>query len=263
MKKIIICADDYAQNESISYAILDLIKANRLSAVSCMTSSDQWHTHGKKLLDVANNIDVGLHFDITHFNPIKLFSFPQLLLASCLNTIDLDIIEQHLNAQLDAFEMVMGRAPDYIDGHQHVHIFPNVRLRILNSLKQRYGNNLPYLRQVNPNIIRNATPIKAIVLRLLALRFKSLAIKKGFKLSKNFFGIYSLKPVQYPLLFKQWLSQAADSSLIMCHPGYASSDLSDPIRNIRLSEFTYLASEQFAKDLQQNNIQISRWNKAH
>lgn len=259
MKNIIICADDYAQNEPISRAILDLVAAGRLSAVSCMTASNHWYTHGKALQALANGIDVGLHFDITHFNPVRPFSFPRLLLASYLNRIDLDVIEQRLIFQLDEFEKIMGRAPDYIDGHQHVHILPNVRLRILKLLKDRYGSNLPYLRQVNPAIFRNASPFKSMVLRLLAVGFNAVAKKQGFKFPPYFFGIYSLNTAQYGSLFKTWLSLAPAGSLIMCHPGLPSNDLSDPIKNTRPCEYHYLASEQFLQDVFDNHIQISRW----
>lgn len=259
MKKIIICADDYAQNEFISRAIINLVAGGRLSAVSCMTASDQWRTQGKELLAVAEGIDVGLHFDITHFKPVSPLSFSRLLLASYVNKIDLDVIERNLTFQLDEFEKVMGRAPDYIDGHQHVHILPNVRVRILDVLQHRYGNNPPYLRQVNPNIFQNASPVKAAVLRLLSIGFKSLAEKRGFILSREFFGVYSLRPTQYSSLFNTWLRQASDCSLIMCHPGFPSSDLSDPIKNTRFAEYNYLASEQFLHDINENNIRICRW----
>jgi predicted glycoside hydrolase/deacetylase ChbG (UPF0249 family) len=259
MKNIIICADDYAQNEFISHAIIDLIKAERLSAVSCMTASDQWHIYGKKLLNVASKIDVGLHFDLTHFDSVSKLPFYKLLLTSCCNRIDLRIIEQQFNDQLDKFEIIMRRAPDYIDGHQHVHILPNIRECLLHSLKRRYGNNLPYLRQVNPKVLKSITPFKAFVLRLLASGFKSLATRQGFQLSKHFFGIYSLKPMQYSLLFKAWLNQAPNHSLIMCHPGYISTDSSDSISAARVVEFNYLASEEFLQDLKENNIRISRF----
>jgi len=259
MKKIIICADDFAQNNSISHAILDLVNAKRISAVSCMTSSNQWDMYGKKLRDVADNIDVGLHFDLTHFNRISRQSFIKLLLNSCCNRIDLRRVEASLNRQLDAFETIMGRAPDYIDGHQHVHILPNIRLCLLNTLKHRYVNKLPYLRQVNPQVLNNIAPMKAFALRLLASGFKSAANAQGFPLSKHFFGIYSLRPKQYSSLFKAWLIQAPDYSLIMCHPGYVSTDHSDPIKATRVLECDYLASSQFLQDLKENDIQISRW----
>jgi predicted glycoside hydrolase/deacetylase ChbG (UPF0249 family) len=130
---------------------------------------------------------------------------------------------------------------------------------LLNILKRRYGENLPYLRQVNPDIFKNFAPIKALSLRVLAIGFNSYAIKRGFQLSPKFFGLYSLGQVKYSLLFKTWLQQAPNFSLIMCHPGCASTDLSDPIGATRTLEFNYLASDFFLQDLKESNIQISRW----
>ncbi len=39
-KNIILCADDYGISHSVDRAIIDLLDKNRLSAVSCMTSSN-------------------------------------------------------------------------------------------------------------------------------------------------------------------------------------------------------------------------------
>lgn len=65
MKRIILCADDYGQNDVISQAILNLIKKKRLTAVSCMVAGVDWARHAAMLAKVQDQIDVGLHVNLT------------------------------------------------------------------------------------------------------------------------------------------------------------------------------------------------------
>ena len=57
-------------------------------------------------------------------------------------------------------------------------------------------------------------------------------------------------------LMRVWLQDAATASswpLIMCHPAFApypdENAIHDPIKNRRLDEWTYLASDTFAADM--------------
>src|SRR6185312_11376957 len=66
MKKcIVLCADDYGQAPAISQGIINLIEKGRLSATSCMVNSDYWAEHAKWLLPYQQQIDIGLHFNLT------------------------------------------------------------------------------------------------------------------------------------------------------------------------------------------------------
>ncbi len=71
MKSIILCADDYGQNASISQAIVELLKLKCLSAVSCMTTSPHWFSQASWLLPYKDYVDIGLHFNLTHGFAIK------------------------------------------------------------------------------------------------------------------------------------------------------------------------------------------------
>ena len=65
MKSVILCADDYALNESVSRGIVTLVEAGRLSATSVMTLSPRWAADAAELAPWRGRIDVGLHLDWT------------------------------------------------------------------------------------------------------------------------------------------------------------------------------------------------------
>lgn len=263
MKKITLCADDYGQNESISKGILELIQLGRLSAVSCMTAYAHWPLYAAQLAtikeDVSDKLDIGLHFDLTDFIAEQGWSFNQFIINCCLNKVDLLKIEAELNRQLDAFEAALAMTPDFVDGHQHVHIFPNIRQVFIKLLAQRYAHKLPYIRLSSPEIFGHDSRVKAIILRALVIGFAALARKHKLQFPTQFLGAYSLRPSNYALLFQTWLQQARDGSLFMCHPGLASTDPDDPIKKARVVEFNYFRSDEFTADLKTHNVQLSKW----
>jgi len=68
-----------------------------------------------------------------HFQPLNgglFLSFPKLLRAGLLRRLDPEIIHAELMVQLSAFNELFGRAPDFVDGHQHAQLFPVVRRRV-------------------------------------------------------------------------------------------------------------------------------------
>ena len=120
MKTIILCADDYGQNESISQAIIMLLEKNLLSATSCMTNARDWQDHAKLLINFKDKADIGLHFNLTEGKPLssamtKMLPLGRLVMQSYWRFLDVSVIEAELNAQLDAFYSAMGQLPHFID----------------------------------------------------------------------------------------------------------------------------------------------------
>ena len=263
MKKITLCADDYGQNENISAGILELIQLGRLSAVSCMTSYSHWPTYAAQLNaltpDVKKTIDIGLHFDLTEFIAQQGWSFNQFIIKCCLGKIDLVKIEAELTPQLNAFEAELGMPPEFVDGHQHIHIFPHIRHVFIKLLAQRYAHKLPYIRLSSPTILGHDARLKAVILRGLVTGFASLAQQHHLQFPTQFLGVYSLRPSNYPQFFKTWLQQAKTNSLFMCHPGHASTDSDDVIKKARLVEFNYFRSNEFLADLNTHNVHLGKW----
>ena len=140
---IALCADDYAQNQSIDDGILSLLAEQRLSAVSCFSTAPRWMQQSAPALREAATaaaVDVGLHFNLTEgFAEAAPFRLRGLILRCLLTRLDSGWLRQRLHRQLDAFEAGYGKLPAFIDGHQHVHQLPGVRQVLLQVLGSRHA----------------------------------------------------------------------------------------------------------------------------
>ena len=57
----------------------------------------------------------------------ELPAFGRVLRGALSGRLPLAEIADEFRRQIDAFAAAMGREPDFLDGHQHVHAFPGVR----------------------------------------------------------------------------------------------------------------------------------------
>lgn len=267
VRRIVLCADDYGQSQAINAGILALLDQQRLSAVSCLSEAKSWCSPDNRLVDYRGQIDIGLHFNLTE--PLAAAAVPArplnaVLRSALLGRIDSTQVETALHAQLDAFEAVLGQAPDFVDGHQHVHILPGVRSPLLRVLAQRYGTEKPYLRTVNPRFGQSDNPLKTAFLKLLDSGFRAAAVRHGFASNPCFAGVYSLRPgADFPALMQDWLHSAHDGELLMCHPGHMVCDPSDAIAATRPRELVYLGSARFAALLARERIELVRFGALH
>jgi predicted glycoside hydrolase/deacetylase ChbG (UPF0249 family) len=270
MKYIILCADDYGQTRAISQAIIDLLKNRRLTATSCMVTSSAWPEHASWLISYKNQVDIGLHFNLTEGKPIDHLSqafvpLSHLLLKSHLRWLNKHAIRIELNAQLDQFISVMGMLPDFIDGHQHVHQFPIIRDALLEVYEERLRKHGCYIRCIDdPRALWNVKTVayrKKLILQLSgAIALKKNLVKRNIPHNKSFSGVYSFgSHIQYESLFRLFLKDIEQSGLIMCHPGLEDGGSTDAIHTSRLKEYEFLNSEQCLKLLNEAQIKLVRF----
>jgi predicted glycoside hydrolase/deacetylase ChbG (UPF0249 family) len=246
MKRIILCADDFGQSPAIDRGILALADAARLSAVSCMVQGEAWRDDAPSLLAHAAGIAVGLHVNLTHPFPEALSVPHAALIGRCYaGAIDRAALERTLDAQLDAFERIAGRAPAFVDGHQHVHQLPVVRDVLLERLASRYPA-VPGVRTTVPLRYRGAKAL--IVATLGGYAMRRALDREAIRHNTDFAGVYALKPGQgYADRMRRWLADIADGGMIVCHPGEAAAvGDSDPIGAARVEELRHLQSPDFA-----------------
>ncbi|MFO1232108.1 MAG: ChbG/HpnK family deacetylase [Paenacidovorax caeni] len=140
-RAIALCVDDYGLNDGVNQAVLALAQLGRVQAVSAMVGGPAWRQGAPALraLDGAA-VEVGLHLDLTEcaLDPALRFPLSRLIARAYLGQLDRNALQREIVAQLDAFEHAMGRAPAYVDGHQHVHQLPVVRTLLLAELARRY-----------------------------------------------------------------------------------------------------------------------------
>lgn len=273
-KSIVLCADDYGQAPAISQGIIDLIQSGRLSATSCMVNASFWPEHSQWLVPHQAQVDIGLHFNLTEGKAVSkayiatygesLFSLSSLMRRACLHQLDGTAIEAECHAQIDQFEQAMGRLPNFIDGHQHVHQFPVIRTALLKVYEQRLRGQNAYIRLVNEKIKITGViqDFKKIIIHALGTKaLKQLLDTHKIPYNQTFAGIYSFSQAgHYQQLFPRFLAEIDDGGLIMCHPGLASSaDAKDSIAQARYEEYQYFASNQFLADCEQEKVVIRRF----
>ncbi len=264
MKHIILCADDYGQNTAISQAIIDLIQKNRLSAVSCMTHSYYWANHAKWLLPYKDQVDLGLHFNLTDGERTSS-KISTLILKGFFHLLDQEQIEKEFQHQINDFVTVIGRLPDFIDGHQHIQHIPQIRKAILNVYEKKLRENNTYIRCVfNPHVFLHPKAsgfLKACVVQLTgAYGFKKMLERRNIPHNSSFSGLYNFSDAnKYADIFPGFLTEIKDKGIIMCHPGREAYDEEDRIAPSRALEYLYLQSDLFSQACDKNEIKLGRF----
>lgn len=268
MNPIIISADDFAQSAAIDTAIIALIQQKRLSATSCLTLSPRWLEAAKLITPKIRQLaDIGLHLDFTQFAQTARKPLGVLIVRSLMRSLSKKVITANIHQQLDQYELALGTAPDYVDGHQHVHQLPQIRDALLETGIKRYGTQLPWIRIAAPPV---QFGFKGQVIRLLgsaALKKKAKAL--GLKHTTQLLGVYGFDGniSDYRENFEHWLNYAQHASpnqriALMCHPAIDSaakkSDIDDPILNARIREYDFFTSKDFSELLAQHQLSPSR-----
>jgi predicted glycoside hydrolase/deacetylase ChbG (UPF0249 family) len=214
---------------------------------------------------------IGLHVTLTapfrpltmHFKPIDggMFpTFPKLLRAGLLGRLDAEIIHAELMVQLSAFAEMFGRAPDFVDGHQHVQLFPQVRDAFLSAVKTAAPN--AWVRQGgrNQRLAQRLRTPKAVVLDALSAQFRRRATRADIAFNPGFAGVYNFSRLRdFGRLMGQFLEGLPENGVIMCHPGFVDDTLVslDPLTTPREREHAFLAGEHFFPLLAANKVTLA------
>ena len=219
LRQIWLCADDYGISPAVNAAIRDLIARKRINATSVMVGAPSFsQAEANALRDAAgSHAAIGLHVTLTGpfqplsdgFRPLRGGAFPPLAamagraLARMLTPA---LLEAEIASQFDAFRDSFGGPPHYVDGHQHIHIFPQIGealLRIVGKAAPR-----AWVRQCGRSMQapRPASDPKGLILDRLSSRFRRLAAAGGVRTNPAFAGTYSFGAgVDFTKLFPDFL----------------------------------------------------------
>src|SRR5437762_11913882 len=273
-RRIWLCADDYGISPGVNRAIRDLIERGRLNATSVMmVGPSVGRDEASALRSVAANSPrcaIGLHITVTapfrpltmHFQPLEggmFLAFPKLLRAGLRRRLDPEIIRAELLVQLAAFNEMFGRAPDFVDGHQHAQLFPQMRDAFLSAVKQAAPN--AWVRQGGRNqpLVRRLGTPKALLLDILSAQFRRRAAHAGIAFNPGFAGAYDFaQEPDFGMLMRQFLAELPEHGLIMCHPGFVDETLIslDPLTTQREHEHAFLCGEEFPRLLAASKVTL-------
>jgi predicted glycoside hydrolase/deacetylase ChbG (UPF0249 family) len=262
-RRIWLCADDYGIAPGVNTAIRELISRRRLNATSVMVVSPSFTQADAdglaRLRDAGATLAIGLHVTLSapfrplsrDFAPLRQGTFLSLG-ATCrkalMRRLQREKLEAEVIAQLQAFAAAFGRPPDFIDGHQHVQLFPLVRDVVLEAGKR--GAPHAWMRQCGRSLPlrRRFSNPKALLLDMLSRDFRRRARAQGVRTNPAFAGAYDFKSAgEFADLFARFLHGLPDGGLIMCHPGFVDTELTrlDPLTTQREREYAFFAGAAF------------------
>lgn len=255
----VLCADDFALTDGVSRSILELLGRGKLSATGAMTNRPHWRRLAPELGAFAEKADLGLHFNLTCAAPLGTLprlapggEFPALGVvarAALASPAVRQEIAAEFGRQLDAFEDAMGRPPDFVDGHQHVHVLPGIRRVVLDALARRYPAGSLYVRDPADKVSairrRGVAVGKALVIAGLASGFRSAALRRQLRVNRGFSGVAPFDPARdFAADLQRFLLSPGPAHLVMCHPGFVDDELSrlDPVVATRPVEHAAIAA---------------------
>ena len=161
---------------------------------------------------------------------------------------------------IEAFRRAFGRLPDFIDGHQHVHLLPQVGDALLAVMKAR--TPAAWVRQCGRTspFLKRGGHAKAHLLDVLSRRMKSRAYAIGVPTNPGFAGAYDFgHRSSYDAVFASFLDGLPDEGVVMCHPGFVDAELErlDHLTAMREQEYAFLAGEEFPKLLAERGFALS------
>lgn len=254
--RIVLCADDYGLSPGISRGIRKLLEMERVSATSCMVVFPEFADDGPLLKPYLGKADIGLHFTLTEGRRLSRVAMDMHLRRSKLT----DVVAT-LEDQLAKFTSVMGRPPDYIDGHQHVHLLPVVRDAVVQAAR-RIG---AYLRvtfePIDWAMRHRPAPMESAYLSFASRPLQRLARRAGIMTNRGFRGARSFREARpFAQLFRTMIQDVRDGSVVMCHPGHPDDLLAarDRVQAAREQEFAYFQSEEFPRDMAEAGLELAR-----
>ena len=266
-----LCADDYGIAPGVNAAIRDLVGRGRLNATSVMVVAPSCTQAEIDALKNAGKAAIGLHLTLSapfkpltaDFTPLDQGTFhplPLLLLLSLLRRLDRAALAREADAQITAFTQAFGRPPDFIDGHQHVHLFPQVRDAVLDGARRLAPG--AWVRQCVSAVPLRArlNDPKGLLVDALSRAVRRRASRLGVKTNPAFAGTYTYRPdADFARLFPSFLGGLPEGSLVMCHPGRVDDELKrlDPLTTVREREYAYLASAAFPAALEAYGLTLN------
>jgi predicted glycoside hydrolase/deacetylase ChbG (UPF0249 family) len=274
-RHIWLCADDYGISHGVNAAIRELIIRGRLNATSVMVlapSFDRGDTRSLQMLNAGTKrVAIGLHLTLTApFEPVSESFTPKrggaflpmkaMQLAALARRLDRGGLKLEIAAQIHAFAGAFGHLPDFIDGHQHIHLFPQVREALLDVVAQAMPK--AWVRQCGrARGARRLHDHKALTLDMLSRRFRAKAHKAGIATNPAFAGSYAFsRSAVFANIFPRFLHGLPDGGLIMCHPGFVDAELKrlDTLSHLREREYEFFMSDEFPALLKAHHVALGR-----
>jgi predicted glycoside hydrolase/deacetylase ChbG (UPF0249 family) len=285
-RRLWLCADDYGISPAVSRAIRDLIARGRLNATSVMVTAPGFSAaEAQALASVAGpgpgstpgspasrSAVIGLHFTLTApfkpasaaYRPVTgdraFLSLSRTFVAGLRRQLDPTALAAEAECQLAAFQAAFGRLPDFVDGHQHVQVLPQVSDAVLAAMKRLAPG--AWIRQCGRAISpwRGWGDPKGVLLDRLSAGLRARCAQAGVPTNPAFAGTYDFSRAKdYGAQFGVFLRDLPDGGVVMCHPGFVDAELQrlDHFTAMREQEHAFFASDRFPAVLAAHKMELA------
>ncbi|MDP2940595.1 MAG: ChbG/HpnK family deacetylase [Candidatus Omnitrophota bacterium] len=258
---IIICADDFGISSQVNNAIIKLLELKKISAVSCLVTGKGWHDGANLLRSFRDEVDIGLHLSYCES------SFNKALRLAYLGRLDREKIFSGFKTQLNCFFKELGRFPDFIDGHQHIHQLPIIRLALMDLISIMRVDKI-YVRNssisLNDIFSRKISILKNILIAIPGNSLKRYLSKMHIYTNNDFLGIYDYDVNNNPEeIFETFLKTAKHpNSILMIHPSCGNErddNKNSCFDNKRKEEMRYFDSDKYKNILEEYGLYLTRF----
>lgn len=233
-RRVAIVCDDYGLGPDHDAAMRDLASAGRFWGVSCMVDGPDFNEEAHRLLNArsANRFQIGLHVNLTEpiDDPSPVVSPGRLLAQGLRGGEALAWVSRSLDRQWRRFEDAFGSAPDFVDGHRHVHLVPGVA-RIVADRLQAEGFS-GWVRGGMPDAMVLQTGIAGLKVPLIASLAGVAApvyARRHHRVARYLSGIIRLGDARTGTdAIERSVRAIRHSGVLMVHPGSAA----DPCQTV-------------------------------
>lgn len=223
MKKLIVNADDFGYAHGVNRGIIEAYERGIVTSTSLMING-QATREAVKLAKENPGLGLGLHFVLTDEDARGL-----RVAQKAIGVVFAKKVGEELNAQFKKFQRLIGKIPDHIDAHHHVHKLPRI---------------YPYFAKI--------TQEYKIPLRDMG---KVKFIDKFFGMNE-ITGAEEFKRVRIGSLLKILRELPDGISELMCHPGYVTPDLKSSYNKHREIELKTLIDPRVKEFIKKENIKL-------
>ncbi|RIY32081.1 hypothetical protein CJP74_05615 [Psittacicella melopsittaci] len=241
-----ICVGDFGLTPGINQATINLAKAGKINCASVLVDAPNLtldYIEEALRLKHDHKLSLGLHLNFTEklsshqnqelISPIHKLLNPVYLRVFFAKGNSKKIIAQiykEIERQFFLFEDLFDCWPDFIDGHQHVHMLP----LFAQALREFYAEHrldqnkiwvrsLNRVNQLNRTNLPGASKVQNLILRMATKKARSSA----YSMRKELLGVYNYdtSPEEFSQLMHFWLKNARSyhqktgrGAVIMVHP---------------------------------------------
>lgn len=231
MRRLILNADDLGYDPAVSRGIVESMRAGVVSSTTLIVNAPA----SAEAARLAEGLSVGLHLNLVRFEAV---STGQPLIEAQVGQLKAGFVEREVHAQLQRFELLLGRAPTHIDVHKHAHLQPAVLQGVA----------------------------RAAVARGLAVRSISAPMREdlrrlGVRTNDAFFGDAGADAYWTLAAWARELDRLPLEGVVelMCHPGYSPSTVSSGYGAQREVELATFVSAAAREALVARGLTLSSW----